>query len=224
MLKQPLFSPILKENPVTIHVLGICSALAITNSLTSAVIMSIALTIVLVISNIVISLIRKSLPGSVRIIVQITIIASAVTIIDQLLRAFMPGAARTLSVYISLIVTNCIVLGRAEAFASKHPIALSVADGIGMGIGFTIGLAVLGICREVIGAGTITLWGDIGCSIRGAEPMILAILAPGGFIALGLLLGLMNHVQARAAATRGGSFTHPPHLDCRHCVICKWGE
>ena len=131
--KQTLTAPLLKENPVTLHVLGICSALAITNSLTSSLIMSVALTTVLVISNVAISAIRNYLPSSVRLLVQITIIASAVTVIDQFLIAFMPDAARTLSVYISLIVTNCIVLGRAEACAMKHGVGTSILDALGNG-------------------------------------------------------------------------------------------
>ena len=125
--RQTFITPLLKENPVTLHVLGICSALAITNSLTSSLIMSVAMTAVLVITNTAISLIRRHLPASVRIIVQITIIASAVTIIDQFLTAYLPDAARTLSVYISLIVTNCIVLGRAEACAMKSGVGTSSA-------------------------------------------------------------------------------------------------
>ena len=136
--KETFTAPLIDKNPVTLHVLGICSALAITNSLTSSLIMSVALTTVLILSNMAISLVRKHLPSSVRLIVQITIIASAVTVIDQFLRAYMPDAARTLSVYISLIVTNCIVLGRAEAFACKNGIMPSIYDGLIMGLGFAL--------------------------------------------------------------------------------------
>ncbi len=134
-LRDTLLRPLIDENPVTLHVLGICSALAITNSLTSSVIMSVAMTTVLVVSNAAISLIRRYLQPSIRLIVQIVIIASAVTVIDQALTAFLPDAARTLSVYISLIVTNCIVLGRAEAFAMHNPVRPSIADAIGNGLG-----------------------------------------------------------------------------------------
>jgi len=136
--RDSLLNPLIRENPVTLHVLGVCAALAITNSLTSSLIMSAAMIIVLVISNMFISMIRNHLPGSVRIIVQMTIIASAVTIIDQFLSAFLPDAAKTLSVYIALIVTNCIVLGRAEACAMKSSVGTSIMDAIGNGLGYAI--------------------------------------------------------------------------------------
>ncbi len=152
---QTLTKPLLKENPVTLHVLGICSALAITNSLTSSLIMSVALTAVLVISNAAISAVRHYLPSSVRLLVQITIIASAVTVIDQFLIAYMPEAARTLSVYISLIVTNCIVLGRAEACAMKHGIGTSILDALGNGMGYSLILIIVATIRELFGNGTL---------------------------------------------------------------------
>ena len=153
--QNSFLAPLIRENPVTFHVLGICAALAITNSLTSSLIMSVAMTTVLVISNAAISLIRKHLPGSVRIIVQITIIASAVTVIDQVLTAFMPATARTLSVYISLIVTNCIVLGRAEACAMKHGVGTSILDALGNGLGYSIILVTVAIIRELFGNGSL---------------------------------------------------------------------
>ena len=131
--QHPLITPLIKENPLALRVLGLCPALAITNSLTSSLIMSASLTVVLVITNTIISLMRKLLPSSVRLIVQITIIASAVAVIDQVLTAYLPDAARTLSVYIALIVTNCIVLGRAEACAMKDDVGTSILDAIGNG-------------------------------------------------------------------------------------------
>ena len=136
--KETFITPLLKENPVTLHILGICSALAITNSLTSSLIMSVSLTAVLVMTNVAISLIRKHLPSSVRLLVQITIIASAVAVIDQVLTAYLPEAARTLSVYIALIVTNCIVLGRAEACAMKNGVGTSILDALGNGLGYSM--------------------------------------------------------------------------------------
>jgi len=154
-IREILYTPLLKENPVTLHVLGICAALAITNSVTSSLIMSLATTIVLVISNATISLIRNHLPGSVRIIVQITIIASAVTVIDQCMQAFVPELARTLSVYIGLIVTNCIVLGRAEACAMKNGVTHSILDAIGNGVGYSIVLVSVSIIRELFGNGSL---------------------------------------------------------------------
>ena len=189
-LSEALVTPLLKENPVTIHVLGICSALAITNSLTSSLIMGVALTAVLLISNVSISLIRRQLPGSVRIIVQITIIASAVTIIDQLLRAFMPEAARTLSVYISLIVTNCIVLGRAEACAMKSGVKTSIADAIGNGLGYAIVLIIVAVIRELFGTGSLmdntifVLTRDGGWY----QPNEMMLLPPSAFFIIGFLV------------------------------------
>ena len=186
-IKTAMTTPLLKDNPVTIHVLGICSALAITNSLTSALIMSVALTAVLIISNVSISLIRNHLPGSVRIIVQITIIASAVTVIDQLLKAFMPDAARTLAVYISLIVTNCIVLGRAEACAMKNGVRLSAADAIGNGAGFAIVLIFVATIRELFGSGSLAGISVFELARDGGwfQPNDMMLLPPSAFFIIG---------------------------------------
>jgi len=154
-LPQSLLKPLVRENPVTLHVLGICSALAITNSLTSSLIMSVSMTAVLIVTNGSISLIRRHLPSSVRIIVQITIIAGAVTVIDQLLTAYLPDAAMTLGVYIGLIVTNCIVLGRAEACAMKSGVGASVLDAIGNGLGYSLVLIMVATLRELFGNGSL---------------------------------------------------------------------
>ena len=189
-LKEPLLRPLLKENPVTIHVLGICSALAITNSLTSALIMSVAMTAVLLVSNVSISLIRNHLPASVRIIVQITIIASVVTVIDQLLKAFMPEAARTLAVYISLIVTNCIVLGRAEACAMKSGIRISAADAIGNGLGYALVLVFVAVIRELFGSGSLMGNTIFALSRDGGwfQPNEMMLLPPSAFFIIGFLV------------------------------------
>jgi len=213
-----------KENPIFRLVLGMCPTLAVTTSVENSLGMGMAATFVLVCSNLVISSIRNLIPSKVRLPCFIVVIATFVTIVDLLMNGFAHELHKNLGLFIPLIVVNCIILGRAEAFASKHPVLLSLADGIGMGIGFTLGLAVLGACREVLGAGSITIWGNLGWEVRGYESMVLMILAPGGFIALGCLLGLMNHIQAVAAARHGKSFTPPRHLDCRHCTICKWGD
>ena len=189
-LKQSLQTPLLKENPVTLHVLGICAALAITNSLTSSLIMSAAMTIVLVISNATISLIRKHLPGSVRIIVQITIIASAVTVIDQLLTAFLPETARTLSVYISLIVTNCIVLGRAEACAMKSNVGTSILDALGNGLGYGIVLVIVATIRELFGKGSLMGYRILELVQDGGwfEPNQMLMLPPSAFFIIGFMV------------------------------------
>ena len=189
-LKQSLQTPLLKENPVTLHVLGICAALAITNSLTSSLIMAAAMTIVLVISNATISLIRKHLPGSVRIIVQITIIASAVTVIDQLLTAYLPETARTLSVYISLIVTNCIVLGRAEACAMKSSVGTSILDALGNGLGYGIVLVIVATIRELFGKGSLMGYRILELVQDGGwfEPNQMLMLPPSAFFIIGFMV------------------------------------
>ncbi len=216
-----------KENPIFRLVLGMCPTLAVTTSVENSLGMGFAASFVLICSNIVIALIRNLIPSKVRIPCFIVIIATFVTIVDMLMNAYAHELHNNLGLFIPLIVVNCIILGRAEAFASKNPVMLSIADGIGMGIGFTLGLTVLGLCREVLGAGTITLFqqADLKWQVLDAnKTMILMILAPGGFIALGCLLGFMNHIQSLIAHAKGKAFTPPQHLDCRHCVICKWGE
>jgi len=221
---KELTKGIWKENPIFRLVLGMCPTLAVTTSLENSLGMGVAATFVLVCSNIVIASCRKIIPSKVRIPCFIVIIATFVTIVDLMMNAFCHELHNALGLFIPLIVVNCIILGRAEAFASKNSISLSIADGIGMGLGFTLGLAILGCCREILGAGTITVWGDLAFPVEGMQPMILMILAPGGFIALGCLLGFMNHIQALSARTKGKIFTPPQHLDCRHCVMCKFGK
>ncbi len=211
-----------EENPIFRLVLGMCPALAVTTSLENSLGMGVAATFVLLCSNIVISSVRNLIPSKVRIPCFIVVIATFVTVVDLVMNAYAPALHASLGLFIPLIVVNCVILGRAEAYASKHPLLLSIADGIGMGIGFTLGLAVLGTCREVLGAGTITVWGDLKFQVGSYSPMILMVLAPGGFIALGCLLGGMNHLQAFMAKRKGKTFTPPAHLDCRHCTICKF--
>jgi len=213
-----------EENPIFRLVLGMCPALAVTTSVENSLGMGMAATFVLVCSNVVISSVRRFIPPKVRIPCFIVVIATFVTIVDLLMNGFAHELHKALGLFIPLIVVNCIILGRAEAFASRHSVLLSIVDGFGMGIGFTLALAVLGACREALGAGTITVWGNLKWTLAGAEPMVLMILAPGGFIALGCLLGLMNRIQAVLAARKGVSFTPPQHLDCRQCIGCKWGE
>jgi len=188
--RQTFITPLLKENPVTLHVLGICSALAITNSLTSSLIMSVALTTVLLISNMAISLVRNYLPSSVRLMVQITIIASAVTVIDQFLIAYMPEAARTLSVYIALIVTNCIVLGRAEACAMKSGVRTSILDALGNGLGYSLVLITVATIRELFGNGTLMGYRIFELAHEGGwfQENALFLLAPSAFFIIGFLV------------------------------------
>jgi Na+-transporting NADH:ubiquinone oxidoreductase subunit D len=188
--KNPLTTPLIKENPVTLSVLGICSALAITNSLTSSLIMSAALTIVLVLSNATISLVRKLLPSSVRLIVQITVIASAVTVIDQFLKAYLPEAASRLTVYVALIITNCIVLGRAEACAMKEGVGTSILDALGNGFGYSLILIVVAIQRELIGRGSLMGFQIFKPASQGGwfPENALVMLAPSAFFIIGVLV------------------------------------
>ena len=188
--RQVFTEPLVDKNPVTLHVLGICSALAITNSLTSSLIMSVALTTVLIISNLAISLVRRHLPSSVRLIVQITIIASSVTVIDQFLQAYMPDAARTLSVYVALIVTNCIVLGRAEACAMSCDVKTSILDAIGNGFGYSLVLIIVAFIRELMGAGKLLGLQVFPLAHEGGwfQENALFLLAPSAFFIIGFLI------------------------------------
>ncbi|MGB0966361.1 MAG: NADH:ubiquinone reductase (Na(+)-transporting) subunit D [Litorivicinus sp.] len=153
--KEVLVSPIFANNPIALQVLGICSALAVTSSLTVALVMSIALTVVTAFSNLFVALIRNHIPSSIRIIVQMTIIASLVIVVDQVLKAFAYEISKALSVFVGLIITNCIVMGRAEAFAMKNPPLPSFIDGIGNGLGYSVILLAVGFLRELFGAGTL---------------------------------------------------------------------
>jgi len=154
-MKKALFGPIIDSNPIALHVLGICSALAITTKLETAIVMSLALTSVVAFSNLFISLIRKQIPSSVRIIIQMTIIASLVIVVDQILKAYSYEISKQLSVFVGLIITNCIVMGRAEAYAMKSPPLMSFLDGIGNGLGYSFILIVIGTVKELFGFGTL---------------------------------------------------------------------
>jgi Na+-transporting NADH:ubiquinone oxidoreductase subunit D len=154
-MKKVLFGPILDNNPIALQVLGVCSALAITTKLETALVMGLALTSVTAFSNLFISLIRKQIPSSVRIIIQMTIIASLVIVVDQILKAYSYEISKQLSVFVGLIITNCIVMGRAEAYAMKSPPLMSFLDGIGNGLGYSLVLIVIGTIKELFGFGTI---------------------------------------------------------------------
>lgn len=153
--KKVLFGPILESNPIALQILGICSALAITTKLETALVMSLALTLVTAFSNLFISMLRNYIPSSVRIIIQMTIIASLVIVVDQVLKAYSYAVAKELSVFVSLIITNCIVMGRAEAYAMKNPPFMSFMDGIGNGLGYSFILITIGTIKELAGFGTI---------------------------------------------------------------------
>lgn len=195
-LSSVFFNGILNENPTLRLVLGICPTLASTTSATNAVGMGAAATFVLVGSNVVISLLRNIIPDKIRIPAFVVVICTFVTLVEMIVKAFVPALYASLGIFIPLIVVNCIILARAEAFASKNGPLLSAADGLGMGAGFTLAITVIGMVREILGSGTI-----FGISIFGAgfEPMLLALMAPGGFIVFGLVLGIANYFTEKAA-------------------------
>jgi electron transport complex protein RnfE len=184
-----------KENAVFKLLLGMCPVLAVTTSAENGLGMGLATTFVLVCSNTVVALLRKLIPSGVRIPAFIVIIASFVTLVQLAMEAWVYDLYQALGIFIPLIVVNCLILGRAEAFASKNPLARSIADGLGMGLGFTLALFILGAVRELFGSGEI-----LGVSLLGAsyQPMLLMILPPGAFITLGLLLALINRFAARS--------------------------
>ncbi len=190
---------LLDENPTFRLVLGTCPTLAVTTSAINGLGMGIATTFVLLGSNVVISLLRKAIPNKVRIPAFVVIIASFVTMVSMLLQAYVPSLYESLGIFIPLIVVNCIILARAEAFASKNPVIDSAADGLGMGLGFTAALTMIGTIRELIGSGSV-----FGMSVFGAsfQPMLLFVMAPGGFMTFGLLLGIINALTNRAADRR----------------------
>lgn len=178
-------------------VLGLCPVLAVTKTVENGLGMGLATTFVLVCSNLLVSLLRSYIPPKVRIACFIIIIATFVTVVELLMQAFTYPLFLKLGIFIPLIVVNCVVLGRSEAFAYKNPILPSIADGLGIGIGFTLSLGALGAVRELIGTGSLTIWGDVGiAAVFGPafEPFTFMVEAPGAFVALGLMLCLMNMV------------------------------
>ena len=198
--KHSVFSdPLISNNPITRQVLGICSALAVTVKVDVAMVMALALILVLTFSNIIISMLREKIPSTIRIIVQLMVIASLVVLADELLRAFLFDISKQLSVFVGLIITNCIVMGRAEAFAMQNPPKDSLLDGLGNGIGYGMILIIVSVIREVLGSGSI-----MNISIFPASMYVenggwyvnngLMLLAPGAFIALGLLIWIQRTV------------------------------
>ncbi len=194
---------LLTENPTFRLVLGTCPTLAVSTSAVYGLGMGAAATFVLLGSNIVISLLRNFIPNKIRIPAFIVVICTFVTIVQMLLQAFIPSLYDALGMFIPLIVVNCIILARAEAFASKNPVLASAVDAVGMGLGFTIAITLIGCVRELIGRGSIGLFG-LDLSSTGFEPMLLLALAPGGFITFGLLLGIFNAITGRVRKTHKG--------------------
>lgn len=189
-IKEVLFNPVFANNPIGLQILGICSALAVTSNLKTALVMSIALTLVTGFSNLFISMIRSQIPSSIRMIVQMVIIASLVILVDQVLKAYAYSLSKQLSVFVGLIITNCIVMGRAEAFAMQNPPLLSFFDGIGNGLGYSVMLIVLGVIRELFGAGKLLGYTIIPVINDGGWylPNGLLLLPPSAFFLIGLII------------------------------------
>ena len=189
---ERLINGLVKENPTFVLMLGMCPTLAVTTSAVNGVGMGLTTTAVLIMSNIIISMLRKVIPDGVRIPAFIVVIASFVTITELLLEAYLPDLYESLGLYIPLIVVNCIILGRAESYASKNGVIFSAFDGLGMGLGFTVGLTCIGLVRELIGNGSV-----FGINVMPAsyEPLTIFILAPGAFLVLAFLVALMNRIK-----------------------------
>jgi Na+-transporting NADH:ubiquinone oxidoreductase subunit D len=188
--KKVILDPLIDNNPITLQILGICSALAVTTTLSATFIMCLALTSVTALSNASISMIRNKIPSSIRIIVQMTIIASLVIVVDEILKAYAYDASKTLSVFVGLIITNCIVLGRAEAFAMKNPVGISFLDGIGNGLGYSVILISVAVVRELFGSGSLLGYTIMPLIKDGGwyEPNGLMLLPPSAFFIIGLMI------------------------------------
>jgi len=196
-VRETLFSPVIQNNPIALQILGICSALAVTSSLQVSLVMSVALTAVTAFSSFFISCIRSYIPSSIRIIVQMTIIASLVIVVDQILKAVAYDISKQLSVFVGLIITNCIVMGRAEAFAMKNPPVPSFLDGLGNGLGYSFVLIVVGVVRELFGAGSLMGIELLPVVTEGGwyNPNGLLLLPPSAFFLIGFLIWAIRAVQ-----------------------------
>ena len=219
---ERLYNGLIKENPTFVLMLGMCPTLAVTTSAINGIGMGLSTTVVLVLSNMLISMLRKIIPDSVRMPAFIVVVATLVTVVQFLLEGFVPSLYASLGVYIPLIVVNCIILGRAEAYASKNKPIASLFDGIGMGLGFTLSITCIGAVRELIGAGSlfghqILPLADAAAGKAGYEPITIFILAPGAFFVLAALSALQNKFKI-GAAKRG---IDPSNPDCGgSCAAC----
>ena len=195
---ERLYNGLIKENPTFVLMLGMCPTLAVTTSAINGIGMGLSTTVVLIMSNMLISMLRKIIPDSVRMPAFIVIVASFVTIVQFLMEGFVPSLYDSLGLYIPLIVVNCIILGRAESYASKNPVVPSIFDGLGMGLGFTLGLTLIGLFRELLGAGQI--FGAQVLSLSWFTPITIFVMAPGAFLVLACLVAVMNIVRAKMEA------------------------
>lgn len=196
VVRERLYNGIIKENATFVQVLGMCPTLAVTTSATNGVGMGLSATVILIGSNVLISLLKKVIPDEIRIPAYITIIATLVTVLEFMLKAYLPALNKSLGIFIPLIVVNCIILGRAEAYANKSSVFASLFDAIGQGLGFTLSLTTLGIIREILGTGKV-----FGMQIMPTayQPALIMILAPGGFFTLGILMAILNARKLKKA-------------------------
>lgn len=223
---ERVYNGLIKENPTFVLMLGMCPTLAVTTSAINGLGMGLSTTVVLVLSNMLISMLRKVIPDSVRMPAFIVVVASFVTIVQFLLEGFVPSLYDSLGLYIPLIVVNCIILGRAESYASKNPVLPSIFDGIGMGLGFTFGLTCIAIVREFIGTGAIfgvqiLPLADAAAGKGGCVPVTIFILPAGAFLVLAFLVAGMNRLK-RHAAQKGKKIAEPQGCgtDCASCGGC----
>ncbi|MCF0149847.1 MAG: electron transport complex subunit E [Firmicutes bacterium] len=196
---ERIYNGLIKENPSMVLMLGMCPTLAVTTSAKNGLGMGLSTLVVLIASNVIISMMRKIIPNEVRLPAEIVIVASLVTIVELATQAYLPGLYKSLGIFIPLIVVNCIILGRAEAYALKNPPLLSAFDGLGMGLGFTFALTILGIIRELLGAGTV-----FGIQILPASvsPVAIFVKAPGAFIVLAFMVAIMNAIGMKTRANK----------------------
>lgn len=208
---ERIYNGVIKENPAMVLMLGMCPTLAVTTSAKNGLGMGLSTLVVLIASNVIISMLRKLIPNEVRLPAEIVIVASLVTIVELASQAYLPGLYKSLGIFIPLIVVNCIILGRAEAFALKNPPLLSAFDGIGMGLGFTMSLTILGIIRELLGAGTV-----FGMQVlpKAVSPIAIFIKAPGAFIVLAFMVAVMNAIGMK---TRANEMVEDCDGCCAHC-------
>jgi len=200
---ERLYNGIIKENPTFVLMLGMCPTLAVTTSAINGLGMGLSTTVVLTLSNVIISALRNIIPGRVRMPAFIVVVASFVTIVQFLVQGFLPSLYTALGIYIPLIVVNCIILGRAESYASKNPVLPSLFDGVGMGLGFTISLTIIGLVRELLGAGQmfgkqVLPLSDAASGVVGFTPITIFVLAPGAFFVLAILVAVMNVIRKKA--------------------------
>lgn len=210
-----------KDNPIFRLLLGLCPTLAVTTSVENGLGMGLASTFVLLCSNVIVSLLRDFIPKKVRIPAYIVVIASFVTVVDLVMHGFFFELHKSLGLFIPLIVVNCVILGRAEAFASRNGVGMAVLDGLGMGLGFTLGLAAIGAVRELLGSGSL-----LGVDVLGGDfpSFLVMILPPGAFLTLGLLLAVMNRLEQRRAIRAGEVYEPPREMDCGSCVLCNLND